>query len=101
MRKLCEFKNNCSGIFWTVFVGLSTMLIATLVWGVCALVNQDFFTAMIPIANPNGFTLQLGQDAIVNGGIVVLIIDIGIPIWIFVSAFKRESQEFNNPDGGF
>ena len=91
MRKIKDFKNNKRGVFWTMFVGVAVIFIATITWLVMIIVATQFVDTFSVFASP--IAVSLGDTSILQGSIVIAVIDIGIVIWMIISAFKRESQE--------
>ena len=92
MRKLRSFRDNRSGIFWVIFVGVATIMVATVTWLVVMLIAGKFIDVFgAQAAGP--MTLQLGETEFLQGSVVVVIIDVGMVVWMFVSAFIKERQE--------
>lgn len=67
-------------------------MIATITWLVAMLVTGEFIDTFSAQAT-NPYTVSLGETVRNQGAIVVVIIDIGMIVWMGISAFKRESQE--------
>jgi hypothetical protein len=87
-----QFLNNQSGIFWVIFVGVTTIMIATVTWLIAMLVTNQF----IDIYTAQGISqtaIDLGETMRTEGAFVVVIVDIGMVVWMTVSAFRKESQE--------
>ncbi len=85
-------KNN-QGIFWVIMVGTIVILVSTLTWLIAMLVTSDFIDIFSTQAT-GPFTVSFGESIRNQGAYVVAVIDIGMIVWMAVSAFKKESQEF-------
>ena len=92
MRKLRSFKNDQRGIFWTVTIGICIILLTTITWGFVMLITTNFVSAFGNITT-DANTLYLGSQSIMAGNIVVVVIDVGVAVWMLVTAFKNENQE--------
>ena len=89
---LQRFIKDQRGIFWVILVGTITIMVATGVWLIAMLVTGSFVTLFGAQAT-GPYTLQFGESVQTQGAIVVVIIDVGMVVWMTVSAFRRESQE--------
>ena len=87
-----QFLNNKSGIFWVIFVGITTIMISTVTWLIVMLVTNQFMD-IFELQGVQQSTIDLGETVRTQGAIVVVIIDIGMVVWMAVSAFRKESQE--------
>ena len=87
-----SFRKDNRGIFWVIFVGITTIMVATATWLIAMLVTSrfiDIFGAM-PVTPE---AISLGEMVRTQGAAVVVVIDVGMIIWMFVSSFIRERQE--------
>jgi hypothetical protein len=89
---LKEFKDNKSGVFWVLTVGITTILIVDILWGFLMLVLNHFLDAFLPLSTMT-FTTYLGETSVLMGNITVLVINIGMIAWMVISAFKHENQD--------
>lgn len=89
--KLRDFKNDTRGIFMVAVVGVIAMIVVPIVWLVCIAVTQNFVGTFG--AQAHGITMQLGQQSLLVGDATVVVIEVGLIVWIVVSAFKKETQE--------
>ena len=80
------------GIMWVMFVGVTTMIVATTTWLVAMLVTSNFIDIFGAQAT-GPMTLSLGETVRTQGSILVIIIDAGMIAWMVVSAFIKERQE--------
>ena len=91
LLKLKEFRENRQGAFWVIIMGVITIIVATMTWLVIIVVSRTFVNTFSALsASP--VTIQLGQSSLISGSIVVVVIDVGMVVWMLVSAFKREDQ---------
>lgn len=92
MRKLSDFKNNKSGIFWVVSIAIITLIVADASWVVLMIATSQFvdlFGAM----SANMTVLQLGENSKLFGTLTIVVINIGVIVWMITSAFRKETQE--------
>ena len=92
MRLLNSLLHDNKGIFWQITVGTIVIMIATLTWLVIMLVMNSFITIFDQTATST-YAIQFGETEKIQGSIVIVIIDVGMIVWMFVSAFRKESQE--------
>ena len=93
LQKLKDFKENRSGIFWNLVIGVVVMIVATLVWLVAIIVTQQFTSVFDALSTTHNSTIALGETLKTQGAAVIVVIDVGMVIWILISAFRIESQE--------
>jgi hypothetical protein len=99
MRKLKEFKEDTKANFWVSMIGTIMIIVCTLTWLVVIVVSQNFVDAFALLPGVSSDTLALGNTQLIMGSAVIVIIDVGLMIWIAVSAFRKETQEF--PSQGY
>ena len=87
-----HFLNDKCGIFWVIFVGVTTIMVATVTWLIAMLVTNQFMD-IFELQGIQQSTIDLGETVRTQGAVVVVIVDIGMVVWMTVSAFRRESQE--------
>jgi hypothetical protein len=92
MRKLNDLKNDTRGIFWVITIGVTVILTSDIIWVIVMLVANHFFDAFAPLAT-GPMTIYLGETSILMGSAVIAVINIGMIVWMAVSAFKHEDQE--------
>jgi hypothetical protein len=73
-------------------VGVSTILIATIMWVIAMLVTNTFVDTFSLQAS-SAYALEYGEVVRTQGAAVVVIVDVGMIIWMMISAFRRETQE--------
>jgi hypothetical protein len=89
---LKRFLKDNRGIFWVILVGTATIMIATVSWLVAVLVTSSFIDTMSTQAT-GPYTISLGETVRTQGAVVIVIIDAGMILWMFISAFIKERQE--------
>ena len=82
------------GILAVIFVGVVTIMVATGTWLIAMLVASTFVDTFGAQAT-GAMTVSLGDTVRNQGAVIVVIIDVGMIVWMVVSAFARpgESQE--------
>lgn len=89
---LTRFTRNQHAIFWVIFVGVTTIMVATVTWLVAMLITGQFVDSFTLTAT-TPYTAEFGETVRNQGAVVIVIIDVGMIVWMAVSAFKRERQE--------
>ena len=87
-----QFLNNNSGIFWVIFVGVTTIMVATVTWLIAMLVTNQFID-IYTLQGIEQSTIDLGETMRTQGAAVVVVVDVGMIVWMTVSAFRKERQE--------
>jgi hypothetical protein len=90
-EKLRDFRSDERGIFMVAVVGVIAMILVPIVWLVCISVSQNFVTTFSAQADP--IAIGLGNQSLLIGDAVVVVLEVGLIVWIITSAFKRETQE--------
>jgi hypothetical protein len=67
-------------------------MVATVTWLIAMLVTSQFIN-IYDTMNIQQSTIDLGETIRTQGAAVVVIIDVGMVVWMAVSAFRKESQE--------
>jgi len=86
------FLKSNKAIFWVIFVGVVTMTIATATWLVAMVITGAFVDSMTAHAT-SSYTVNFGETVRNQGAIVVVLIDVGMLVWMGISAFRKETQE--------
>lgn len=87
-----RFLKDKRGIFWVILVGTLTMMVATGVWLIAMLITGAFITTFSTQAI-GPYTQQFGENVRTQGAYVVVVVNVGMVIWMAVSAFIKERQE--------
>ena len=87
-----SFKQNRQGIIGPIIIGTVTIMLATGTWLIAMLITGNFVDTFSQMA-VGPYTIELGESVRTQGAIVIVIIDVGMVIWMAVSAFRKESQE--------
>ena len=83
---------NQSGIFWVIFVGVTTIMVATVTWLIAMLVTNQFMD-IYTLMGISQSTIDLGETVRTQGAVVVVVVDVGMVVWMTVSAFRKEVQD--------
>jgi uncharacterized protein HemY len=67
-------------------------MVATVTWLIVMLITNTFIdTFSLQATGP--YTIELGESSRLQGSVVVVIIDVGMIVWMAISAFIKERQE--------
>lgn len=91
-KSMKRFRSDQKAIFWVIYVGVSTMLIATTIWLIAMLVTGSFIDLFSTQAT-GPYTVEFGEAVRTQGSATVVIVDVGMIVWMAVSAFRKERQE--------
>ena len=89
---LMRFLKDNRAVFWVIMVGTITIIVSTFTWLIVMLVTSNFID-LFSIQAVGPYTVSYGKTVQTQGAIIVVIIDVGMIIWMLISAFRKESQE--------